>query len=133
MIHSVISRPWQSRILDEINKCEEVAGAIGMLEGNLAKAEGRDADIVYAKELFYDRIDQPFRRWLMEILPETDDISKTCKKLDEIIQMVGKELGEEMVSNAGEAAFAGRMKDDVYYASPEAYNWFLGKLHKIYH
>jgi len=47
--------------------------------------------------------------------------------------MVGKELGEEMVSNAGEAAFAGRMKDDVYYASPEAYNWFLGKLHKIYH
>ena len=62
-----------------------------------------------------------------------DDISKTCKKLDEIIQMVGKELGEEMVSNAGEAAFAGRMKDDVYYASPEAYNWFLGKLHKIYH
>ncbi len=128
-----MSRPWQSRILDEINKCEEVAGAIGMLEGNLAKAEGRDADIVYAKELFYDRIDQPFRRWLMEILPETDDISKTCKKLDEIIQMVGKELGEEMVSNAGEAAFAGRMKDDVYYASPEAYNWFLGKLHKIYH
>lgn len=74
-----MSRPWQSRILDEINKCEEVAGAIGMLEGNLAKAEGRDADIVYAKELFYDRIDQPFRRWLMEILPETDDISKTCK------------------------------------------------------
>ena len=50
-----------------------------------------------------------------------------------IYQMVGKELGEEMVSNAGEAAFAGRMKDDVYYASPEAYNWFLGKLHKIYH
>lgn len=128
-----MSRPWQSRILDEINKCEEVAGAIGMLEGNLARAEGRDADIVYAKELFYDRIDQPFRRWLMEILPETDDISKTCKKLDEIIQKVGKELGEEMVSNAGEAAFAGRTKDDVYYASPEAYNWFLGKLHKIYH
>ena len=104
-----------------------------MLEGNLARAEGRDADIVYVKELFYDRIDQPFRRWLMEILPETDDISKTCKKLDEIIQKVGKELGEEMVSNAGEAAFAGRTKDDVYYASPEAYNWFLGKLHKIYH
>ena len=48
-------------------------------------------------------------------------------------QKVGKELGEEMVSNAGEAAFAGRTKDDVYYASPEAYNWFLGKLHKIYH
>ena len=68
-----------------------------MLEGNLARAEGRDADIVYAKELFYDRIDQPFRRWLMEILPETDDISKTCKKLDEIIQKVGKELGEELI------------------------------------
>ena len=49
----------------------------------------------------------------MEILPETDDISKTCKKLDEIIQKVGKELGEEMVSNAGEAAFEGRTKDDV--------------------
>ena len=49
------------------------------------------------------------------------------------IPVYGKELGEEMVSNAGEAAFAGRTKDDVYYASPEAYNWFLGKLHKIYH
>ena len=41
-----MSRPWQTRILDEINKCEEVAGAIGTLEGNLARAEGRDADIV---------------------------------------------------------------------------------------
>ena len=37
-----MSRPWQTRILDEINKCEEVAGAIGTLEGNLARAEGRD-------------------------------------------------------------------------------------------
>lgn len=128
-----MSRPWQTRILDEINKCEEVAGAIGTLEGNLARAEGRDADIVYAKEVFYDRIDQPFRRWLMEIVPETDDISEVCEKLDEIIQKSGKELGEEMVSNAGETAFVGRTKEDVYYASPEAYNWFLGKLYKIYH
>ena len=38
-----------------------------------------------------------------------------------------------MVSNAGETDFVGRTKEDVYYASPEAYNWFLGKLYKIYH
>lgn len=69
----------------------------------------------------------------MEMVPETDDISEVCEKLDEIIQKSGKELGEEMVSNAGETDFVGRTKEDVYYASPEAYNWLLGKLYKIYH
>ena len=86
------------------------------------------ADIVHAKEVFYDRIDQTFRRWLMEIIPETDDISEVCEKLDEEHPKEWEELGEEMVSNAGETAFVGRTKEDVYYASPEAYNWFLGKI-----
>ena len=47
-----------------------------------------------------------------------------------------------MFSGTGPTAFVGRNvigddkkknEKDQYFASPKAYNWFLGKLYKIYH
>lgn len=129
-----MSRSWQTGILNEIRKCDESAEAVGMLEINLAKAQGRKADGINAKERFFNRIDQPFRQWLAGISPETDDISDRCQKLEEIVQTIGKNLGQNMVSEAGITAFSGRMTEDKQYvASPEVYNWFLGRLYKIYH
>ncbi len=108
-----MSRPWQDQdALDEINKCEEVAGAIGTLEGNLARAEGRPCRYCYAKEVFYDRIDQPFRRWLMEIVPETDDISEVCEKLDERNPKEWGRTGRRNGFKCWETAFVGRTKED---------------------
>ena len=92
-----MSRSWQTGILNEIRKCDESAEAVGMLEINLAKAQGRKADGINAKERFFNRIDQPFRQWLAGISPETDDISDCCQKLEEIVQTIGKNLGQNMV------------------------------------
>lgn len=135
------SAEWQLTIMEEIRKCEEVGEAIGSLEENLARAEGRKADIIGAKAQWYNRIDQPFRKWLMEISPKTKE-EEESKKIEEIIKKIGKELGREMFSGTGPTAFVGRNvigddkkknEKDQYFASPKAYNWFLGKLHKIYH
>ena len=124
---------WQEGILEEIDKCEKVAQNIGMFSMNLAKAVGVSSNPGKAKEQFYSRIDQTFREWLRDISPEKDSMEETCKELEKKIQKIAGKLGEEMIAEAGETAFAGRMADNnQYYAAPEVYNWFCGRMYKIY-
>ena len=123
---------WQDHILAEIDKCEAVAQNIGLLSSNLAKAKGTTPNPGKAKDQFYSRVDQTFREWLRDILPEDGNEEETCKILEKEIQKIARKLADELVSEAGEAAFAGRMVDNQYYAAPEAYNWVLGKMYKIF-
>ena len=123
---------WQDHILAEIDKCEAVAQNIGLLSANLAKAKGTTPNPGKAKDQFYSLVDQTFREWLRDISPEGGNEEETCKILEKEIQKIARTLADELVSDAGEAAFAGRMVDNQYYAAPEVYNWFLGKMYKIF-
>lgn len=140
---------WRKNIEDQIQFCDALAYAVGTLAGELAVAAGkrevkdkkpvpppRTTAAEAAQAQFYFRIDAPFRQWLLrpradqpheEMLALINEWHKTA------LQIV-RELGNELVDAAGEAAFLGRWAefDDKkeHYSSAEAFRRFLGRTRK---
>lgn len=136
-----LRRAWQTRIDNEVKNCERAAKIVGHLAQNLALAAGGggDADSESARAQFYFRIDQPFRRWLQSIDPEMDDQDEKMAQWQEQAHQIAKELGRQMVEQAGTAAFVGHRipdrnnKEKSYlYTAPKAYNSFLYELWNLY-
>ena len=136
-----LKKPWRTKITTEIGNCERAAKIVGHLAQNLALAagDGGDADSESARAQFYFRIDQPFRRWLQSIDPEMDDQDEKMAQWQEQAHQIAKELGKQMVEQAGTAAFVGHRipdrnnKEKSYlYTAPKAYNSFLYELWNLY-
>ena len=92
-----------------------------------------------ARAQFYFAVDQPFRRWLQSIDPETDEPVEKAAEWQVQAYRLAAELGKQMVEQAGAAAFVGRRipeaknKDkSCLYTAPQAYNRFLYDLRKLY-
>ena len=136
-----LKKPWRTKITTEIGNCERAAKIVGHLAQNLALAAGGggDADSESARAQFYFQIDQPFRRWLQSIDPEMDDQDEKMAQWQEQAHQIAKELGRQMVEQAGTAAFVGHRiadrnnKEKSYlYTAPKAYNSFLYELWNLY-
>ena len=138
-----IGRPWQSRIVREIERCEQTAALIGRFAQELAIAAGdlneNAGGAVRAQ--FYFAVDQPFRQWLQAIDPEQDDPDEAALRWQTQTRSIAEKLGKQMVMEAGNAALKGRRivvdKDKktertILYTSPKAYNCFRAKLWEIY-
>lgn len=144
-----LGRRWRRKITDEIDRCEELAKAVGNLAKNLDIAAsdpdhaGKKNSAKAAREQFYFRLDQPFRRWLCDIDPAWD--SETAEKY--IFQWradakrIAQTLGRQLVDQSGSAAFIGRMikssgskvsDKETYYSAPKVYNWFLADVNRVY-
>lgn len=144
-----LGRRWRQKITDEIDRCEELAKAVGNLAKNLDIAAtdpdhaGKKNSAKAAQEQFYFRLDQPFRRWLCDIDPAWD--SETAEK--HIFQWradakrIAQTLGRQLVDQSGSAAFIGRMikssgskasDKETYYSAPKVYNWFLADVNRVY-
>ena len=131
---------WRSVIADEVARCDQLATAVDHLANDIDAAMGEDEGKAYvnAKEQLYFRIDIPFRKWLESINSEwgTKESEADRKRWRETAQKIAIALGEEMVANAGESAFTGRMiKDDKntrYYSSAKALLNFKYNVRKIY-
>lgn len=133
---------WRSAIADEVARCDQLATAVYYLAKDLDSAMGEKEGESYkaAKEQFYFRIDVPFRNWLESIDSEwgTDEAEEDRECWRKTAQKIAVALGEEMVANAGEDAFTGRMiKDDKsdnkeYYSSAKALLTFRSEVRKIY-
>lgn len=133
---------WRSAIADEVAKCDQLATAVHHLANDIDAAMGEDEGKSYvnAKEQLYFRIDIPFRKWLESINSEwgTEESEADRKRWRETARKIAIALGEEMVANAGEDAFIGRMiKDDKndnkkYYSSAKALLTFRSEVRKIY-
>lgn len=133
---------WRSAIADEVAKCDQLATAVHHLANDIDAAMGEDEGKSYVnvKEQLYFRIDIPFRKWLESINSEwgTKESEADRKRWRETAQRIAIALGEEMVANAGESAFTGRMiKDDKsdnkkYYSSAKALLTFRSEVRKIY-
>ena len=135
--------PWQKRIAEEIAKCDAVAQEIGILAGRIFIAGGGDSEEEKqvrraAQEKWYERIDEPFRRWLYAIDPETDTVDG--ERLTEWItaaRRLALQLGQEYMEHAGTNALFGRKIVDKngkkqLYAAPRAYSWFRKRAYEIY-
>ena len=133
---------WRSAIADEVARCDQLATAVDHLANDIDAAMGEDEGKSYvnAKEQLYFRIDIPFRKWLESIDSEwgTDEAEEDRECWRKTAQKIAVALGEEMVANAGEDAFTGRMiKDDKsdnkeYYSSAKALLTFRSEVRKIY-
>ena len=136
-----LAKNWRKRITTEIGSCEQAARIVGHLAQNLALAAGdkNDTGAEAARAQFYFAVDQPFRRWLQSIDPEMDDKDEKMAQWQEQAHQIAKELGRQMVEQAGAAAFVGHRiadrnnKEKSYlYTAPKAYNSFLYELWNLY-
>lgn len=132
--------------LMEIKNVDRAAGYIDSLADNLYKASGgrgkSNADEI--KSRFYDAVDAPFRLWLASLDPEEGAEALLMKQVAWRGQAkrLARRLGEQMIADAGRAAFLGRTveikdrngktQDKRHYSSPEAARWFKINLNKLY-
>ncbi len=139
---------WRNTIAKEIQRCESLAAQVGFLAKNLAAAAGGGGKILssHAQDQFYFQIDQPFRSWLSGIDPEwgEEERIENRARWQKEAQRIACRLGEQMVQEAGTAAFVGRSvstgpgkgkggeEEKRHISSPEAYNLFLYKVKQIY-
>lgn len=147
---NVLGRRWTERIEREVQNCMEAAEKIGQLDKGLKLAGGLDPSrfkafkdaqkmTEAARAQFYFAVDQPFRRWLQGIDPETDEPVEKAAEWQVQAYRLAAELGKQMVEQAGAAAFVGRRIPDAknkdescLYTAPKAYNSFLYGLRKLY-
>ena len=147
---NVLGRRWTERIEREVQNCMEAAEKIGQLDKGLKLAGGLDPSrfkafkdaqkmTEAARAQFYFAVDQPFRRWLQGIDPETDEPVEKAAEWQVQAYRLAVELGKQMVEQAGTAAFIGhrvpeaKNKDkSCLYTAPKAYNSFLYDLRKLY-
>lgn len=136
-----LSRAWRVRIEEAVMNCEQAARIVGHLAQNLSLAAGdrNDTDSETARTQFYFTIDQPFRQWLQSIDPESERPAEKADQWKEQAFRLTRELGQQMVEQAGETAFVGRRipdknnKEKSYlYTAPKAFNNFLYELRKLY-
>ena len=134
-----IGRPWQSRIVREIERCEQTAALVGHFAQELAIAAGdRNENAGGAvRAQFYFAVDQPFRQWLQAIDPEQDDPDEAALRWQAQARNIAEKLGKQMVMEAGNAALKGhrivvdkdkKTERTILYTSPKAYNRFRTRL-----
>ncbi len=133
-----VNEHWRKHIGDEVAKAEELANHVSRLAKELKNAGGSGPDAGSAKEQFFYRIDMPFRKWLMSIVPSEDiSINDKIKEWRAIEGKLVRALGSELVEQAGSAAYVGREvkekakganKEGVFYCSPKSYNTFSAKV-----
>ncbi len=138
-----LSRAWQERITNEIEYCEQAATLVGHLAQNIATAAGDKNESAgdAARAQFYFRVDQPFRQWLQKIDTERDKPDEAMLRWQAEARAIAETLGRQLVMEAGSAALVGhRVKLDAgkktermeLYTAPKAYNYFQGRLDKLY-
>ena len=137
-----MAKPLRELVEKEITLCDEIARKVGSFASDLEIASGGDgkAGRENGAERYYDRIDQPFRAWLAGLNPEAEDVARE-NALDEWRKTafrIARQVGEELVEQAGEAAFVGRdvaidkaKNKKRHYSAPEAYNWFSYALREL--
>ena len=125
---------WLLRISDEVIAIEKLADAIALLAKELEIAKGaseKNKEGGKAKEQLYSRLDIAFRQWLEKINPEIDDMDEKCTAWRDEAKNITRQLGDELVEQAGPQAIVGRLIKDKLYTAARAHIKFLYKIKKI--
>ncbi|MBQ8904848.1 MAG: type I-E CRISPR-associated protein Cse1/CasA [Ruminococcus sp.] len=143
-ILSELGADLRSDIQTEIQKCEQLANAVGHLARHLHIAEGGSDNscefaVNTAKEQLYYHLDMPFREWLVSIEPDEDgdvdaDIFPNWQKT---AQNIAFRYARELCEYASDAAMTGHLigrdgEKKVLYSAPNAIRIFGREVYKIY-
>lgn len=138
------------KVLEEIDHVEKAAEYVGWLSENLNKAAGcrskvqLDSMQAQMQARFFDIVDTPFRQWLASLDPTigSDGLQQQQLAWRKQAKRLALQLGNEMVQQAGTAAFIGRViKEETkgkreavsrVYSAPKAINLFKWQLNKLY-
>ena len=134
----------RERIEQQIAKCDEAAAAVNHLYQNIFLAEGGDPEKKNRKgeELFYQAIDEPFRKWLLQfrgpLLQNPEELEKIYRNWEQKARTIAYRIGEMEERRAGVSGFSGRIvenpkkKTRTLYSVPQADLWFKWEIAKIY-
>lgn len=135
---SHLGEDWRRIIVDELECCEKIATYIWWLAINLRRAAGGSGESEAqtgesAKDMFFSRIDIPFRKWLLTLDAKQGDTEKRTRReaWRKELRRLAIEHGQKMVASSGPAAFRGRYfktkkdKEPSFINSSIAYNEFV--------
>lgn len=129
---------------DEIARVETAAKYAGWLASDLDRAAGGrgTAQEDRAQERLFDGVDAPFRLWLASLDPDAGAEALLEQQIAwrKKARRLARQLGEEMVAQAGQKAFVGRTvnlkrngkEEERHYSAPEAINLYMRRLNKLY-
>lgn len=141
MYSSLISQmqsKWQTLVKDSVDFCEVISQKVWHLAKDVNLADGGDfvlkenncsAKVAAnrAKAEFYNLIDVPFRKWLCQINPETDQLfEKRSQWSGECVNYALK-LGENIIKQASPSAIFGKGKK----SAAKAWNDFIKGVRRI--
>jgi CRISPR system Cascade subunit CasA len=126
-------RELRAAAIDAVGDADKAAQALGNLAANLVEATGgegtgpRDR----AREIAYAQLDPWFRSWLADLGPGTSPVAARTR-WQETADRVVRQLGRELIDQAGPAAWQGREVRGRHVSTPEADNWFRLQLHRTF-
>ena len=123
----------------QVRNTEEVAKHLGVFAANLARAAGESGDGAgdgareRAKQLFYARVDDPFRHWLADIDEESKP-SEIARVWERSLRAFAQETAAGLAASTPSAAIIGRYIDRdkrVFLNVGTAENYFNSALNKL--
>ena len=120
----------------QLRATEELAQAVGFLAANLARAAGEDGDGAgdgsrdRARELFFARIDNPFRQWVSALGTHSTLITEETK-WRKIARRIAWKVASSLIEGVASSAIRGRKTNRGYISSAIAENYFNAALNKI--
>lgn len=108
---------------------EDVARAVGKLASDLARAAGVESGGDAARAEFLHRIDQPYRRWLAHLAPNSDPIA-SFESWQRQVRTIVDPLARDLIQQAGPAAWRGREVMQRWLDSATAERWYRSALRK---
>lgn len=108
---------------------EDVARAVGKLASDLARAAGVESGGDSARAEFLHRVDQPYRRWLAQLAPDSDPIV-SFEIWQRQVRTVVDPLARDLIQQAGPAAWRGREVMQRWLDSATAERWYRSALRK---
>ncbi|MEV6071895.1 type I-E CRISPR-associated protein Cse1/CasA [Nocardia sp. NPDC052001] len=106
--------------------------ALGSLASNLAVATGGEGDGARerASERGYFALDLPYRRWLVDLSPDTELV--VCgERWQCVVREVIESIGDGLVASAGAPAWVGRESNGTYIDASRAQIWFRARLREL--
>lgn len=112
-----------------VRRAEDAVKALKNLAGNLVRAAGGESDGVRGRteETAFAALDSPFRRWAAGLLPDSPLAAVQADWQRQVARLVTR-LADELLDQAGEAAWKGRVVLGRHVDSGLADAWFRAAL-----
>jgi CRISPR system Cascade subunit CasA len=105
-----LGQDWVPHLINLLGDTENAVKALGGLASNLDKAAGGNGKTAGNSpgEQAYFALDEPFRNWLAGVAPGSSPQIETCNQWKRTARGIVTKIGEELIAEAGDAAFVGR-------------------------